>query len=64
MDAYIRIIGRPDEELKIGGNVSFFGYEENLRHFTLGHGGYLSPQSYFSVSEKWLGKFEQRGLVL
>ena len=50
MGAYIRIIGRPDEELKIGGNVSFFGYEENLRHFTLGHGGYLSPQSYFSVS--------------
>jgi len=50
MGVYIRIIGRPDEELKIGGNVSFFGYEENLRHFTLGHGGYLSPQSYFSVS--------------
>jgi cellulose synthase operon protein C len=47
MDAYIRIIERPDEELKIGGNVSFFGYEENLRHFTLGHGGYFSPQSYF-----------------
>jgi len=64
MGAYIRIIERPDEELKIGGNVSFFGYEENLRHFTLGHGGYFSPQSYFSVSEKWLGKFEQRGLVL
>ncbi len=50
LGAYIRIIEREDEELKIGGNVSFFGYEENLRHFTLGHGGYFSPQSYFSVS--------------
>lgn len=50
LGAYIRIINRPDEELKIGGNVTFFGFEENLRHFTLGHGGYFSPQSYFSVS--------------
>jgi cellulose synthase operon protein C len=50
MGTYIRIIERPDEELKIGGNVSFFGYEENLRHFTLGYGGYFSLQSYFLVS--------------
>lgn len=48
--AYVRLINRDDEELKIGGNVSFFGYENNLRHFTFRHGGYFSPQSYFSVS--------------
>ncbi|MGZ0189403.1 MAG: cellulose synthase subunit BcsC-related outer membrane protein, partial [Alphaproteobacteria bacterium] len=48
--AYNRVINRPDEELKIGLNATFFGYDQNLRHFTAGHGGYFSPQTYASVS--------------
>ena len=48
--AYVRVIDRPDEELKIGGNLTFFGYDQNLRHFSSTHGGYFSPQSYASIS--------------
>lgn len=30
----------------IGLNVGIDGYRQNLSHYTLGHGGYFSPQSY------------------
>lgn len=31
-----------------GLNVSTFFYDKNLRYFTYGHGGYFSPQQYYS----------------
>ncbi len=40
----------PDEELTIGTDVIYFGYENNQRLWTFGNGGYFSPQSYFSVN--------------
>jgi Tfp pilus assembly protein PilF len=33
-----------------GINVTYFSYSKNLRYFTLGQGGYFSPQSYFAVT--------------
>ncbi|MBR0662845.1 tetratricopeptide repeat protein [Roseomonas hellenica] len=45
-----RIINRPEEELTTGFNVTHFGYQRNLRYFTLGHGGYFSPQSYTALT--------------
>jgi thioredoxin-like negative regulator of GroEL len=33
-----------------GVNVTYFSYAKNLDHFTLGNGGYFSPQSYFAVT--------------
>jgi Tfp pilus assembly protein PilF len=33
-----------------GVNVTYFSYSKNLRYFTLGQGGYFSPQSYFAVT--------------
>ncbi len=33
-----------------GVNVTYFSYDKNLRYFTLGQGGYFSPQSYFAVT--------------
>ncbi|HEY4252256.1 MAG TPA: cellulose synthase subunit BcsC-related outer membrane protein [Roseomonas sp.] len=45
-----RVISRPDEELTTGFDVTHFGYQRNLRYFTLGQGGYFSPQSYTAVS--------------
>ncbi|MET4700064.1 tetratricopeptide (TPR) repeat protein [Constrictibacter sp. MBR-5] len=50
LGAYYRFIQRRDEELKVGGSLSYFTYDKNLRYFTMGHGGYFSPQSYVSFS--------------
>lgn len=44
------IMRRPDEELTTGVDLVYFAYDRNLRHFTLGHGGYFSPQSYAAVN--------------
>jgi Tfp pilus assembly protein PilF len=44
------IFRRPDEELTTGLDLVYQSYDKNLRLFTLGHGGYYSPQSYFSAS--------------
>ena len=35
------------DELSIGPNFTFQRFEENLSKFTLGHGGYFSPQQLF-----------------
>jgi len=50
LGAYYRFIQRQDEELKVGGNLTYFSYDKNLRYFTMGHGGYFSPQNYVSFS--------------
>lgn len=48
--AYYKLIQDTDMELTAGVNVTALGYKQNLRYFTLGHGGYFSPQRYFSLS--------------
>jgi tetratricopeptide (TPR) repeat protein len=45
-----RVINTPDEEVTTGINLTHFGYQRNLRYFTLGHGGYFSPQSYTALT--------------
>jgi predicted Zn-dependent protease len=37
-------------ELTGGLDLVYFGYDRNLRYFTLGHGGYFSPQQYTSLN--------------
>ena len=37
------------DEIKLGLDLVYFGYANNLRYFTLGQGGYFSPQSYFAA---------------
>ncbi len=39
-----------DSTTTTGVNVTYFSYAKNLDHFTLGNGGYFSPQSYFAVT--------------
>ncbi len=34
---------------RIGGNVRAIGFDDNRSYFTLGHGGYFSPQKFLSV---------------
>jgi cellulose synthase operon protein C len=38
-----------DDEVRLGLDVVYFGYERNVDFFTLGNGGYFSPQSYFAT---------------
>ena len=60
--SYWRVLTRPSGSLTIGLNFSGMGYAENLRYFTLGQGGYFSPQSYFlfNVPIHWGGTYEDR----
>ena len=41
---------RPDAELVTGLDLLYQSYDKNLRLFTLGHGGYYSPQSYVGAT--------------
>lgn len=36
-------------ELRVGLDLVYFSYADNLRYFTFGQGGYFSPQSYFAA---------------
>jgi len=47
---YWKLWRRPDQEFTLGLNLTYFQYRENLRHFTLGHGGYFSPQRFVAVT--------------
>ena len=37
------------DEVRVGLDLVYFGFDKNLRYFTLGQGGYFSPQSYFAA---------------
>ncbi|MEB2400573.1 MAG: cellulose synthase complex outer membrane protein BcsC [Alcaligenaceae bacterium] len=47
---YRRLINQPDESLSVGVNVMHWRYQKDLGEYTLGHGGYYSPQRYSSIS--------------
>ncbi len=44
------VIRAQGTELLAGVDLVYFGFDRNLRGFTLGHGGYFSPQQYFAVN--------------
>ncbi|MXP62255.1 tetratricopeptide repeat protein [Roseomonas sp. M0104] len=44
------IFRNPNDELVAGLDLFYQSYDKNLRLFTLGHGGYYSPQSYVSAT--------------
>jgi hypothetical protein len=44
------VFERPEESLTAGLDLVYFGYDRNLRDFSLGHGGYFSPQRYAAVN--------------
>jgi len=39
-----------EAELRTGLDLVYLAYERNLRYFTLGHGGYFSPQQYTALN--------------
>ncbi len=48
--AYLRPIRTKNEELQTGVNLNWQRFDKNLGGYTLGHGGYFSPQSYVGLS--------------
>jgi tetratricopeptide (TPR) repeat protein len=44
------VLRRPDETVNVGLDLVYFAYDKNLRFFTLGQGGYFSPQSYTALN--------------
>lgn len=47
---YRRLIDDPDKQLTIGANTMVWHYAKDLSGYTLGQGGYYSPQRYVSLS--------------
>ncbi|WP_160286895.1 cellulose synthase complex outer membrane protein BcsC [Pseudomonas knackmussii] len=54
---YYRLVNRVDEQLRVGASLMAWHYQRNLSGYTLGQGGYYSPQRYLSfgvpVSYAW-----------
>ncbi|MCY1283080.1 Cellulose synthase operon protein C [compost metagenome] len=48
--AYLRPIREADRELQTGLHLGWMGFDKNLSGFTLGHGGYFSPESYVGIA--------------
>ncbi len=49
--------GIPNEQVHVGLNMLFMSYAKNLSFFTLGQGGYFSPQTFYrpSATVDWEG---------
>ncbi|MDQ2843836.1 MAG: cellulose synthase subunit BcsC-related outer membrane protein [Acidobacteriota bacterium] len=60
--AWWKVASLSTGNLTVGMNFSAMHYAENLRYFTLGQGGYFSPQQYFlfSVPLRWTGSYGHR----
>jgi hypothetical protein len=43
--SYLRLFRTTESELKMGVNVNYMDFDRNLSNYTLGQGGYFSPQN-------------------
>jgi tetratricopeptide (TPR) repeat protein len=59
---YWKVAGNQAGSLTVGLNFSAMHYDKNLRYFTLGQGGYFSPQQYylFNVPFRWTGTYNHK----
>ena len=39
----------PTQEVRVGMDLVYFGFDKNLNNFTFGSGGYFSPQQFFAA---------------
>lgn len=53
------VINRRDMQLNAGVGLTYWHFSQDLSQFTFGHGGYYSPQQYFSVDFplRWTGRW-------
>ncbi len=51
------VFEKPGMEISAGAAATVWRYDENLRYYSFGHGGYYSPQNYLSLSLplEWVG---------
>ena len=47
---YYKLVDSPSERVRTGLTFIHFGYDKDLSGYTLGQGGYWSPQNYNSIS--------------
>jgi cytochrome c-type biogenesis protein CcmH/NrfG len=59
---YYQILSLKQGSLTTGLNLFMMSYERNLRYFTIGHGGYFSPQMFYLVNVplQWTGVYQRR----
>ncbi|WP_185856216.1 cellulose biosynthesis protein BcsC [Vreelandella populi] len=50
LGGYARPINNERRQLQTGVHISAMAFDDDLSHFTYGHGGYFSPQDYVSVA--------------
>ncbi|VVQ07672.1 cellulose synthase complex outer membrane protein BcsC [Pseudomonas fluorescens] len=46
---YYRLVDTADERMRTGLTLMYWGYDKDLSEYTLGQGGYYSPQQYYSI---------------
>ena len=58
---YSRALETEHTQVTWGVNATTLFYDENRRYFTIGHGGYFSPQFYLSlgVPVEWTGRLDR-----
>lgn len=66
MGSYLRPWSSHNSELKVGVNTHYMDYAHNLSYYTLGQGGYFSPQHFMSLSlpVTWTRRFDSWELQL
>ncbi|MBI1352979.1 MAG: tetratricopeptide repeat protein [Acidobacteria bacterium] len=59
---YFEALRTDEGALTLGFNLTGLSYDKNLRYFTLGQGGYFSPQRYMllNVPVHWRGSWQRR----
>jgi tetratricopeptide (TPR) repeat protein len=59
---YFKLFSSSQGSLTAGLNLSGMHYDKNLRYFTLGQGGYFSPQQYFlaNIPLRWEGTWNRK----
>jgi tetratricopeptide (TPR) repeat protein len=57
-----KVMANDSGSMTLGLNFSAMHYDQNLRYFTFGQGGYFSPQQYFlfNVPVRWSGHYGRR----
>jgi len=50
LGAYFRPYKSADDQVRVGINLVYFGFDKNLSFYSFGQGGYFSPQNYEAVT--------------
>ncbi|MFZ0593075.1 MAG: cellulose synthase subunit BcsC-related outer membrane protein, partial [Bryobacteraceae bacterium] len=62
MGTYFKLLSTSQGSLTAGLNLTGMHYDRNLSYFTLGQGGYFSPQQYFlaNIPVRWVGNWNRK----